>query len=544
MEPFKGTSVNDGVVFGPVKYYDASPPAVDEAPVEDRQAELARYHAARAKAVARLGQLHDDAAARLGAENALLFEIHQMMLEDLDYTEAIEHRITEDGQNAGYAVWQTAEEFSGIFLAMDDEYMQARASDVKDVSIRLLDILAGRGERTLATGSPVIIVAEDLMPSETAQLDLKNTLGIATAKGSINSHTAIFARSMGIPAAIGLGAGITAALDGRQAALDAGAGVLYIEPDATAKMVLEQKRREFEDHTARLRELAGKPTETQDGRKVMLYANIGSPADLPLVLENDAEGIGLFRSEFLYLGRDDFPSEEEQFNAYREVAEKMQGKRVIIRTLDIGADKQAAYFGLPAEENPALGMRAIRICLARPSIFHTQLRALYRASAFGKIAIMFPMIISAEEVRRAKAAAQAVQQELRSENIPFDEKVEIGIMVETPAAAILSDVIAPMVDFFSIGTNDLTQYTLACDRQNSSLDEFCDIYSEAVLRQIETTCKNAHAAGIWCGICGELAADETLTERFLKMGIDELSVAPPLVLGLRKLIREVRSTEP
>lgn len=539
MKILQGTSINTGIVFGTLKYFSRDKVKTDQYKVSDPEAEIKRFEAAKLSAMERLRQLHDEAVEKMGEENAQLFETHQMMLDDLDYSEAIIDLIHYEKWNAEYAVLKTTDKFADMFLYMDDEYMQARAADVRDVSSRVVDILAGKDEQNLMINQPIILAADDLLPSETAQLDRQNVLAIVTSKGSPNSHTAIFARSMGIPAVIAVGSGLNSELDGKCVAMDAGMGTLFIEPDGKTTEELEKRKKAKMKYRALLESYRGKQTVTKDGRKIMLYANIGSPDDLDTVMDNDAEGIGLFRSEFLYLGRNDFPSEDIQFKAYKEVAERMGGRRVLIRTLDIGADKQAEYFNLLHEDNPAMGMRAIRICLTRPDVFKTQLRALYRASAYGRIAIMFPMITSPNELTRVKAIVTAVKEELKAGDIDFDENVELGIMIETPSAAILSDKLANEVDFFSIGTNDLTQYTLACDRQNNAIAEFCDYHSEAVLRLIELTVKNAHQAGIWCGICGELGADETLTETFINMGIDELSVAPPMILTLREKIYNI-----
>lgn len=533
MTALTGTGVCGGVVFGKIKFYQRSQCRVDRRQIADPQAEVKRFESARAKAVAELAVLYTKGKKEVGEENSLLFQIHQMMLEDLDYCESVTGIILEQRVNAEAAVQETAKNFAEMFASMDDEYMRGRAADVRDVSRRVLGILTGTRECGIVTHEPVIVAADDLAPSETIQLDKSKILAFVTSGGSASSHTAILARTMGIPAIIGVGEALTPSLDGIQAAVDGFTGELFVEPDVETAARLEVKARKNQEYKQLLAQYKGKPTCTKSGQQVMLYANIGSPSDVDAALENDAEGIGLFRSEFLYLDSADYPSEEAQFAAYREVAQRMEGKRVIIRTLDIGADKQAAYFQLPAEENPAMGLRAIRICLQRPEVFQTQLRALYRASAYGKIAIMFPMITSVKEVREIKRVTAEVQAELSAAGIPYDKGIELGIMIETPAAAVLSDQLAKEVDFFSIGTNDLTQYTLAADRQNQTVAQYFDGRHEAVLRLIEYTVQNAHQAGIWVGICGELGADQTLTETFLRMGVDELSVTPPSILPLR-----------
>ena len=474
----------------------------------------------------------------VGEANAAIFEVHQMMLMDLDYVDSIKNIITTQEVNAEYAVATTGDNFSRMFASMDDAYMQGRAADVKDVSDRLLGILSDAGESGVVADEPVIVAADDLVPSETVQLDKSKVLAFATMYGSANSHTAILARTMNIPAVIGLGEGLAKEYDGHMAAIDGFTGTIYIDPDEETMKAMTEKREEDRRQKALLEELKGKENVTLSGQKINVYANIGNLSDVGAVLKNDAGGIGLFRSEFLYLESEDFPTEEQQFQVYKQVAENMAGKKVIIRTLDIGADKQVDYFGLDKEENPALGYRAIRICLTRPEIFKTQLRALYRASAYGQIAIMFPMIISVKEVKQIKAIIEEVKAELREAQIPFREDVELGIMIETPAAVMMSRELAKEVDFFSVGTNDLTQYTLAIDRQNQKLDAFYDPHHPAVLAMIRMAAENAHAEGKWIGICGELGADLELTEEFLAMGLDELSVSPAMVLPLRKKIRE------
>lgn len=538
MVEINGKGVCGGVAFGPICFYRRGQADTSRHTVADAQAEVQRFEAAKGKAVAQLGALYEKALQEVGEEGAMLFQTHQLMLEDLDYCESITGMITDESVNAEYAVQQAADTFADMFAQMDDAYMQARAADVRDVSARVLGILTGSEGGGIHSDIPVIVAADDLAPSETVQLDKSKILGFITQGGSANSHTAILARTMGIPAVIGAGDALQEAYDGKQAVIDGSAGQAFIEPDAETSARLHKKQDEERGQKALLDQLKGQPNVTKDGQEVMLYANIGSPADLDAVLANDAGGIGLFRSEFLYLESSDYPDEETLFQAYRTVAEKMGGKRVIIRTLDIGADKQAAYFNLPHEENPAMGLRALRICLTRPEIFKTQLRALYRASAFGKVAIMLPMVTSVWEVQESKKLAEEVRAELRAEGVAFAEDVELGIMIETPAAAMISDRLAQEVDFFSVGTNDLTQYTLAVDRQNDTLGRFFDPHHPALLRLLKLTADNAHKHGIWMGICGELGADLDLTETFLSIGVDELSVSPPRILPLRKKVRE------
>ena len=508
--------------------------------VEDTEAEAARFEDAQETAIAQLGELYDKAMEDVGEANAAIFEVHQMMLMDLDYVDSIKNIITTQEVNAEYAVATTGDNFSRMFASMDDAYMQGRAADVKDVSDRLLGILSDAGESGVVADEPVIVAADDLVPSETVQLDKSKVLAFATMYGSANSHTAILARTMNIPAVIGLGEGLAKEYDGHMAAIDGFTGTIYIDPDEETMKAMTEKREEDRRQKTLLEELKGKENVTLSGQKINVYANIGNLSDVGAVLKNDAGGIGLFRSEFLYLESEDFPTEEQQFQVYKQVAENMAGKKVIIRTLDIGADKQVDYFGLDKEENPALGYRAIRICLTRPEIFKTQLRALYRASAYGQIAIMFPMIISVKEVKQIKVIIEEVKEELREAQIPFREDVELGIMIETPAAVMMSREMAKEVDFFSVGTNDLTQYTLAIDRQNQKLDAFYDPHHPAVLAMIRMAAENAHAEGKWIGIGGELGADLELTEEFLSMGLDELSVSPAMVLPLRKKIRETK----
>ena len=538
MITLSGKSVFGGVAIGKIAFYKRQEKQVRRYRVEDTEAEVARFEDAQETAIAQLGELYDKAMEDVGEANAAIFEVHQMMLMDLDYVDSIKNIITTQEVNAEYAVATTGDNFSQMFASMDDAYMQGRAADVKDVSDRLLGILSDAGESGVVADEPVIVAADDLVPSETVQLDKSKVLAFATMYGSANSHTAILARTMNIPAVIGLGEGLAKEYDGHMAAIDGFTGTIYIDPDEETMKAMTEKREEDRRQKALLEELKGKENVTLSGQKINVYANIGNLSDVGAVLKNDAGGIGLFRSEFLYLESEDFPTEEQQFQVYKQVAENMAGKKVIIRTLDIGADKQVDYFGLDKEENPALGYRAIRICLTRPEIFKTQLRALYRASAYGQIAIMFPMIISVKEVKQIKAIIEEVKAELREAQIPFREDVELGIMIETPAAVMMSRELAKEVDFFSVGTNDLTQYTLAIDRQNQKLDAFYDPHHPAVLAMIRMAAENAHAEGKWIGICGELGADLELTEEFLAMGLDELSVSPAMVLPLRKKIRE------
>ena len=533
-----GKSVFGGVSIGRLSFYKRNQKVIKRSHVDDVEAECIRFQEAKAEAVEQLKGLYDKALEDVGEANAMIFEIHQMMLEDLDYIESIENIIRTQEVNAEFAVATTADNFAQMFASMDDAYMQGRAADVKDVSERVLDILCGVGESMAQTDEPCIIAADDLAPSETVQLDKSKVLGFATMYGSSNSHTAILARTMNIPAVIGLGEELAAQYDGRMAIIDGFTGMLYIDPDETTLAKMQEKRAKDLEQKALLEQLKGKENVTKSGQKMNVYANIGNVSDVGAVLKNDAGGIGLFRSEFLYLENDTFPSEEQQFTVYKQVAENMAGKKVIIRTLDIGADKQVDYFGLDKEENPALGYRAIRICLTRTEIFKTQLRALYRAAMFGNISIMFPMIISVDEIYKIKEIIAEVQSELKAEGIPFKENVETGVMIETPASVMISRELAKEVDFFSVGTNDLTQYTLAIDRQNSKLDAFYDPHHPAVLAMIRMAAENAHAEGKWIGICGELGADLELTEEFLKMGLDELSVSPSMILPLRKRIRE------
>ena len=539
MNKYTGKSVFGGIAIGKIMVYEKGEHQVKRVKVTDAEAEKNRYYEAVERAFKQLGELHDKALREVGEANAAIFEIHQMMLEDDDYKESVEHIIESQMVNAEYAIAQTGDNFSQMFAAMDDEYMRGRAADVKDITERLLGILSGNTESGVDADEPVIMVAEDLAPSETVQMDKSKILSFVTQKGSVNSHTAILARTMGIPALIGSDIVIDESLNGKLAVVDGTNGVVYVEPDEATLSAMQEEQRKDNEKKALLQELKGKEDVTLDGKKIKLYSNIGNIKDLANVIANDAAGIGLFRSEFIYLESDTFPTEEEQFNIYRTVAESMAGKPVIIRTLDIGADKQCDYFGLDKEDNPALGLRAIRICLTRPEIFKTQLRALYRASAYGNISIMYPMIISEQEVDKIKVIENEVKAELTEQGIEFGNP-KSGIMIETPAAVIMSRQLAKKVDVFSIGTNDLTQYTLAIDRQNTKLDDFYDAHHPAILAMIRMVVENAHAEGIWAGICGELGADTTLTEEFLKMGVDELSVSAGKVLAVRKVIRETR----
>lgn len=538
MITISGKSVFGGVSIGKLLFYKRNEKVIKRTHVDNVDEEMVRFQNAKNTAVEQLKGLYEKALEDVGEANAMIFEIHQMMLEDLDYLESIENIIRTQEVNAEFAVATTADNFSQMFASMDDAYMQGRAADVKDVSERVLDILCGTGGGMKEMSEPCIIAADDLAPSETVQLDKSKVLGFATMYGSSNSHTAILARTMNIPAVIGLGEALSQEYDGKNAVIDGFTGTLYIDPDEKTLAEMQEKRARDLEQKALLEQLKGKENVTKSGQKINIYANIGNVSDVGAVLKNDAGGIGLFRSEFLYLENTDFPTEEQQFAVYKQVAENMAGKKVIIRTLDIGADKQVDYFGLDKEENPALGYRAIRICLTRPEIFKTQLRALYRAAMYGNISIMFPMIISVDEIHRIKAIIAEVKGELKNEGIPYKEDVELGVMIETPASVMISRDLAKEVDFFSVGTNDLTQYTLAIDRQNAKLDEFYNPHHPAILSMIRMATENAHAEGAWIGICGELGADLELTEEFLKMGLDELSVSPSMVLPLRKKIRE------
>lgn len=530
----EGKSVFGGVAMGRLSVYKKDDCVVKRLHIDDTEEELRRYEAASEVAKEQLTGLYEKAMKEVGESSAAIFEVHQMMLDDLDYVEAITNMIRTQNVNAEYAVAMTGDNFSEIFASMEDDYMKARAADIKDISNRVIRVLQGAGEHKMEGKEPVILVAKDLAPSETVQLDKDLLLSFVTRYGSTNSHTAILARTMNIPALIGVD--YDDEVDGKYGIVDGFEGVLYVDPDEETIERYRRLQKQEQEKAQLLQELKGKPNVTKDGREIRLYANIGSVSDVTAVLQNDAGGIGLFRSEFLYLESDTFPTEEEQFNAYRQVVQAMAGKKVIIRTLDIGADKKVDYFQLEPEDNPAMGYRAIRICLNQPDIFKTQLRALFRASCFGNIGIMFPMIISVDEVLRIKQIVKEVKKELDEVGIPYGE-VEFGIMIETPAAVWMSEELAKEVDFFSIGTNDLTQYTLAIDRQNPQLDAFYDAHHPAVLRAIEMTIENAHKAGAWVGICGELGADTTLTATFLKMGVDELSVSPSQILAVRAAIR-------
>lgn len=535
MKEYKGKSVFGGIAIGRIKVYNKSEQQVKRVHIDDTEHEKKRYYAAVDKAAMQLQELYDKAVKEVGEANAAIFEMHQIMLTDDDYKESVENIIDSQHVNAEYAVAQTGDNYAAMFAAMEDEYMRGRSVDVKDISERLINILSGFNASSMVSDEPVIIVAEDLAPSETVQLDKDKILSFVSVKGSVNSHTAILARTMGIPALIGTPVIPDNDIDGKMGIVDGNSGCLYVDPDNEKLGYYRKKRDEQLKQKELLQLLKGREDITIDGRKIKLYANIGNVKDVMTVKANDAAGIGLFRSEFIYLERDTFPTEEEQFNTYRTVAENMAGKPVIIRTLDIGADKQCDYFNMDKEDNPALGMRAIRICLTRTEIFKTQLRALYRASAYGNINIMYPMIANMWEIDRIKEIEKEVRDELKQQGIDIGD-VQTGIMIETPAAVMLSDELAEKVDFFSIGTNDLTQYTLAVDRQNPKLDCFFDPHHPAVLKMIKMVVDNAHKAGIWAGICGELGADTSLTREFLKMGVDELSVSPGRILPIRKII--------
>ena len=537
MEQYQGKSVFGGVAIGRIHIFSKGQQQVKRIKVQDTEAEKKRYREAVQTAITELQGLYDKALKEVGEANAAIFEMHQMMLEDEDFTESVENIIDSQSVNAEYAVASTGDNFAQMFASMDDEYMRGRAADVKDISERLVSVLNGASRQQMDADEPVIVMAVDLAPSETVQMDKDKVLSFVTTQGSVNSHTAILARTMSIPALIGVDMPLDAELEGKFAIVDGDNGTVYIDPSEDVLAQMQEKKEQAEEKKQLLQQLKGKETITKDGKKIKLYANIGNSKDLAMVLQNDAEGIGLFRSEFLYLEKEDYPTENEQFMVYKMVAETMAGKQVIIRTLDIGADKQCDYFNMDPEDNPALGYRAIRICLTRPEVFKTQLRALYRASAFGNISIMYPMITSVWEVKQIKKIVEEVKEELRAQNIEFGEVAQ-GIMIETPAAVMISRELAKEVDFFSIGTNDLTQYTLAIDRQNPKLDDFYDAHHPAVLKMIHMVDQNAHAEGIWAGICGELGADLELTEQFLQMGIDELSVSPGRILPIRKIVRE------
>lgn len=542
MRIYNGKSVFNGIAIGKIRVYKRDVQQVKRTKVTDMEAELSRFASVKEEAVRQLQGLYDKALKEVGEANAAIFEVHQMMLDDVDYNESVENIVRSQEVNVEYAVAATGDNFSQMFAAMDDDYMRERAADVKDISERLLTILSGKEDHTASAKEPAIIIADDLAPSETVQLDKDMVLSFVTVHGSTNSHTAILARMMEIPALVGTKLPLDDTVDGKTGIVDGGDGKVYVDPDEETLLRMRKKQEEEQHRKELLLTLKGRENVTLDGQKVMLYANIGNIKDLAMVMQNDAGGIGLFRSEFIYLEKEDYPSEEEQFQIYKQAAETMAGKRVIIRTLDIGADKQCGYLDMEQEENPALGVRAIRICLTRPDVFKTQLRALFRASAFGNIAVMYPMITSIGEIRRIKGIVSEVKAELDAQGTPYGEP-EQGIMIETPAAVLVSDMLAKEVDFFSIGTNDLTQYTLAIDRQNPKLDEFYDAHHPAILRMISMVVENAHKAGIWAGICGELGADETLTREFLAMGVDELSVAPGSILPIRKIVLETNVKE-
>lgn len=540
MTKYVGKGVYGAVAIGKISVFKKNDVSVARTHIDDTEAEKARVEAAKSAAAEQLSAIYEKALKEVGETNAQIFEIHMMMLEDEDYNESIRNIIDTQHVNAEFAVAVTADNFAEMFSSMDDSYMQARAADVKDISNRIIANLTGTASGIADTDDKMIICADDLAPSETVSLDKDKVLAFVTAHGSSNSHTAILARNMNIPAVIGVGDKFMSDIkDGDEAIVDGFTGEIYLSPDDATKEKMLKKQADDESKKRLLLELKGKENVTIDGRKINIFANIGSIDNIGAVLMNDAGGIGLFRSEFLYLENTDYPTEEQQFNAYKRVLESMAGKKVIIRTLDIGADKQVDYFNLKKEENPALGYRAIRICLTRPEIFKTQLRALFRASVYGHLGIMFPMITSVKELEQILSICDDVKAELKKDGIDYSDSIEIGIMIETPAAAIISDKLAPMVDFFSVGTNDLTQYTLACDRQNPDIEQFCDTHHEAILRLIEMSAENAHKNGAWIGICGELAADTTLTETFLRMGIDELSVSPTYVLKVRDTVRKI-----
>ena len=538
MITIQGKTVCAGVAFGPIFVFSREESTVKRSHVESSEDEIARFEAARAQAKDELGSLYEKAIKEVGEANAMIFEIHQMMLDDLDYIESIKNIIADQLLNAETAVAQTCDNFVAMFEAMDDAYMRERSADVKDVSERVIKILSGTGGGGINSDDPVIIVADDLAPSETVQFDKEKILAFVTEGGSSSSHTSILARMMNIPALIGAKGILLKEYDGKQAIVDGFTGTIYIDPDEETSAKMAEKLRRAEEQKKMLQQLKGVPSVTKDGQHIEICANIGNVLDIGTVLANDAEGIGLFRSEFLYLESTDYPSEDVQFGAYKEILSKMVNKRVIVRTLDIGADKQVDYFNMPKEENPAMGIRAIRICLQRPEIFKTQLRALFRASVFGKLAIMFPMIASEWEIIKVLEIVDEVKKELDSEGIAYSKNIELGCMIETPAAALISDILSKHLDFFSIGTNDLTQYTLAADRQNPDIGDFCDTHHIAILRSINTVVRNAHKNGTWVGICGELGADLELTETFLAIGVDELSVTPSAVLPIRKKVLE------
>ena len=538
MERYEGKSIYNGIAIGKIWFYEKSEQQVKRVKIDNADEEIKRYEKAKEIAIAQLNQLYEKAVTDVGEANAMIFEVHAMMLEDADYNDSVYNIIQTENVNAEYAVATTGDNFSVMFAEMEDEYFKARSADVKDISERVIAALAGVDTDTGAMDEPVIVVAEDLAPSETVQMDKTKLLGFVTRLGSSNSHTAILARTMNIPALIGVD--IDSSWNNKMAIIDGRKGLLYVEPDEVTLAAYKAEQKKDEEARELLKSLKGLPDETVDGKHIKLYANIGSVADVANVLANDAAGIGLFRSEFLYLEKTDYPTEEEQFTVYKTVAQNMAGRKVVIRTLDIGADKQVDYFNMDKEENPAMGYRAIRICLDRVDIFKTQLRALYRSSAFGNISIMFPMIISVDEVKQIKRICEEIKTELSENGIAYGD-VELGVMIETPAAVMISDELAKEVDFFSIGTNDLTQYTLAIDRQNAKLDNIYDSHHPAILKMIKMVIDNGHAEGKWVGICGELGADTSLTEKFIEMGIDELSVSPSYILPIRKIIREASS---
>ncbi len=540
---YEGKAVFEGIAIGKIYVYTKVEQAVKRTKVEDTEAEISRYADARNKAIEQLKQLYEKAVKEVGESSAEIFEAHQLMVDDEDYIESVEHIIRTEGVNAEYAVAQTGDNFAKMFSEMEEEYFRGRAADIKDITERILNALSGAGAGGIESEEPVIVVADDLAPSETVQMDKEKILSFVTVHGSANSHTSILAKTMSIPAIIGVQIPLNEESNGKLAIVDGFEGKVYVEPDADILAAKKKILMQEEEKKALLQRLKGKENVTLDGQKINLYANIGNTKDLGLVLQNDAGGIGLFRSEFIYLGSDSYPTEEEQFAIYKQVAQTMAGKKVIIRTLDIGADKQADYFELPKEENPAMGLRAIRICLTRPEVFKTQLRAILRASAFGKISIMFPMIISVDEVRQIKKIVEEIKQELDDAGITYDKEIELGIMIETPAAVMIADDLAEEVDFFSVGTNDLTQYTLAIDRQNQSLDAFYDSHHPAILRMLQMIVDAAHRHGAWAGICGELGADLSLTKEFLAMGYDELSVSPGSILPIRKTVLETNVAE-
>jgi phosphotransferase system enzyme I (PtsI) len=543
MVVYSGKSVFGGIAIGKICVYAKEDSQVKRERIEDPEAEIKRYHEAKDVAIEQLGVLYEKALKEVGEDGAGVFEAHQMMLDDGDYIDSVENIIRTQSVNAEYAVAQTGDQMAQMFLDMEDEYFRGRAADVHDISERLIGVLSGKGSGGIQTDEQVIIVADDLAPSETVQMDKDKILSFVTVHGSANSHTSILAKTMNIPAMIGCDIPLDDTVNGKMAVVDGFEGKVYIEPNEETMAAKKKLYEEEQEKKALLEQLKGKDNVTLDGQHINLYANIGNTKDLGLVLKNDAGGIGLFRSEFIYLGSQDYPTEEEQFEIYKTVAQTMAGKKVIIRTLDIGADKQADYFALPKEENPAMGLRAIRICLTRPEVFKTQLRAILRASAFGKIAIMFPMIISLEEVKEIKGIVNEVKTEMDDAGISYDKNIELGIMIETPAAVMVADELAEEVDFFSVGTNDLTQYTLAIDRQNDSLEKFYNSHHPAILKMLKMIVDAAHRHGAWAGICGELGADLTLTKDFLAMGFDELSVSPGRILPLRKIVLETDVSE-